>query len=259
MGLPMMRVGLLGLCALMLALAGAARAERTVTVFAAASLKTALDEVIGAYADATGQSVVASYAGSSALARQIQFGAPADLYISANVAWMDWLQDQGLLAGAQVFDVVSNRLVLIAGADQPRALNVTAPQDWQAALQDGYLAMAQTSAVPAGIYGKAALQSLGVWDALAGRVAQTDNVRAALRLVATGEAPLGIVYATDARAEARVRVVHSFAEDSHPPIRYPAALITDTAEARAFLDHVLAADARDVFLSHGFLPPKAAP
>ncbi|SIN81229.1 molybdate ABC transporter substrate-binding protein [Vannielia litorea] len=224
------------LAALMMLGAVAARAE-AVTVFAAASLKGALDEVAAAW---NGE-VQISYAGSSALARQIAAGAPADLFLSANPEWVDWLEADGV--ALKRVDLLSNALVLVAGADDPRAgLDQLKGQD--------RVAMALVDAVPAGIYGKAALESLGLWEAVAPRVVQADNVRAALALVALGEAPLGIVYATDARAEPGVRVVAEFPPMSHPPILYPVAALTEAgAPLMGFLQ---SAEAAEIFTRHGF-------
>jgi molybdate transport system substrate-binding protein len=228
----------------------AAAAHLPATVFAAASLKSALDEVLAGQPDWR-----AAYAGSSVLARQILQGAPADVFISANALWMDELARAGALEPGTRRDLLSNRLALIAapGVDAP----APAPgADLAAALGDGRLAMALVDAVPAGIYGKAALTSLGVWDAVAPRVAQADNVRAALRLVASGAAPLGIVYATDAAAEPRVRLIGLFPQNSHPPIRYPVALLRDHGEGgRALYDRIVGAQARAIFAAHGFLAP----
>ncbi|MBS0123474.1 molybdate ABC transporter substrate-binding protein [Thetidibacter halocola] len=218
------------------------------TVFAASSLKTALDLIAEDYGAATGQTVTLSYAGTSALARQIQFGAPADLYISANAEWMDVLQEQALILPESRVDLLGNRLVLIGPAG-------AAPIDMAAPLPQGRIAMALVEAVPAGIYGKAALESLGLWDAAEPNVVQTDNVRAALALVALGEAQLGVVYASDAVAEPRVTVLAEFPADSHPPIVYPAAIVAPgKPEARAFLDHLAGPQARAVFDAQGFLP-----
>lgn len=237
-----------------LVLPGVARAE-AVTVFAAASLKTALDEIAALYTAETGQKVVASHAGSSALARQIQQGAPADLFVSASPDWMDQLQDAGRIDAASRFDLAGNRLVLIAHDAQAAPLDIGPEMDLSDRLEGGRLAMALVDAVPAGIYGKAALQQLGQWRAVAPHVAQADNVRAALALVATGAAPLGIVYATDAAVEPRVRVLGRFPDGSHPPIRYPAAAVAGrTGEAAAFLSHLRGAAAQEVLARHGFVP-----
>ncbi|WP_050927673.1 molybdate ABC transporter substrate-binding protein [Aestuariivita boseongensis] len=236
-----------------LLLAAGAVQARDVVIFAAASLKNALDQAVGVFEATTGQSVAVSYAGSSALARQIQQGAPADLFISANLMWMDVLQDQGLVRANSRRVLAGNRLVVIGRQAQP--LDLTA-QAFRAALgPDGRLAMALVDAVPAGIYGKAALQNLGLWDALAPSVAQTDNVRAALRLVALGEAPLGIVYATDAAQETDVQIVARFDPETHPPILYPLALVSDSTHAKApdLLAFLTSPAAQDILTAHGFL------
>ncbi len=236
---------LLSLCA------GPALADR-ITVFAAASLKTAMDRLAALYEDATGGRVTVALAGSSALARQIQQGAPADVFVSANADWMDRLEADGLLVPGSRRDLLGNRLVLVA----PDGAAPLDPADLPAALGEGRLAMALVEAVPAGIYGRAALESLGLWQALGPRVAQADNVRAALALVATGAAPYGVVYATDAAAEPRVEVVATFPDDSHPPIVYPAALVGEGgAEAAAFLDWLGEGEAGAVFADLGFTPP----
>jgi len=228
----------------------------TVTIFAAASLKTALDDIAARHHADTGDTMRISYAGSSKLARQLQQGAPAQVFVSANTAWMDVLEADGLLAEGTRADLLVNRIVLIAGpgADADLSLSISPDLDLTDVLGDGRLAMALVDAVPAGIYGKAALQSLGLWDGVADKVAQADNVRAALRLVASGEAPLGIVYATDAVADPRVRVLDTFPADSHPAIRYPAAVLAegDTPEARAALAYLSSPAAREIFLKNGF-------
>ncbi|MDB6179855.1 molybdate ABC transporter substrate-binding protein [Paracoccus fistulariae] len=240
-----------------------ARAEDgAVTVFAAASLKTALDQIAAEFGAKTGGQVTISYAGSNQLARQIIQGAPADIYLSANARWMDEVENAGLVADGTRQDLLGNRLVLIAHGkanvlndDQMRDL------DLPAMLGDEKLAMALVDAVPAGQYGKAALESLGLWDDVAPHVAQADNVRAALALVATGEAPLGIVYATDAAAEDDVSVIGEFPADSHPPITYPVALTRmaqDPAD-RAFYDLLSSPQAATIFEAAGFTvltPPR---
>ncbi|MCL4120302.1 UNVERIFIED_CONTAM: hypothetical protein GTU68_060943 [Idotea baltica] len=230
------------------------RAESPVTVFAAASLKSALDELATAYAEP----VQISYGGSSTLARQIQHGAPADLFISANTAWMDVLEQEGLIVTASRRTLLTNQLVLIAGPDVHGDLVIEPGFDLAGALGRDHLAMALVEAVPAGIYGAAALRSLGIWEQVAPSVAQTDNVRAALMLVALGEAPYGIVYATDAAASPAVRIVGRFPATSHPPIRYPAALVTGTNPdpAQTFLDYLGTPEAEEVFRKHGFGLPE---
>lgn len=253
--LPRRMIPVLALWAFgVLAAAGSAVAG-TVTVFAAASLKTALDEIAAAFTDESGNRVRLVYGGSSALARQLQHGAPANLFLSANAAWMDAVAADGLLAEGTRSDLLTNRLVLIAGAgEEGGALALEAGADLSARLEGGRLAVALVDAVPAGIYARAALQSLGLWDALADRLAQAGSVSGALRLVASGAAPLGIVYATDAAASADVRVLGVFPEDSHPPIRYPVAVLADGdgAQARAFLDFLKGPRAADIFRARGF-------
>lgn len=229
-----------------------------VVVFAAASLRTALDEIAADWQRETGDSVSISYAGSSVLARQIIAGAPADIFVSAAPAWMDAVEAEGLLVAGTRRDLLGNRLVLIGHAPTPQTalspVEITAGYDLRAALGDAWLAMAMVDSVPAGQYGKAALQSLGLWDGVAAQVAQADNVRAALAFVATGEAPLGIVYATDAAVEPSVRVLGVFPESSHPPIIYPAALLREAADPadRAFYDALMGDAARAVFERLGF-------
>ncbi|MFD1795931.1 molybdate ABC transporter substrate-binding protein [Paracoccus aurantiacus] len=228
-----------------------------VSVFAAASLKTALDQIAASYEQATGDEIVISYAGSNALARQIIQGAPADIFISANPGWMDEVEKAGLLAEGTRRDLLGNTLVLIAHDDPPRteATPQLTPQfDLAGMLGTGKLAMAMVDSVPAGQYGKAALESLGLWDSVAASVAQADNVRAALSLVALGEAPFGIVYATDAKAEDRVHVIATFPDDSYPPAIYPAAMLNNAADQadRDFFDALTGADAAKIFAAQGF-------
>ncbi len=240
-----------GLIATLPALARPAQAE-TVTVFAAASLKTALDQIAADWQRQTGNRAVISYAGSSQLARQIEQGAPADLFISADEGWMDAAEKAGMIVPASRRDLLGNSLVLVA----PKGTKPVAIKkgfDLAGVLGPGRLAMALVDSVPAGIYGQAALTSLGVWAAVQPKVAQADNVRAALALVATGEAPYGIVYATDARAEPRVTVVGTFPQDSHPPIIYPAALVAGAKPAAAgFLDDLSGPQATAAFEGQGF-------
>ncbi len=246
-------VVIVAVAALGLAGTGEARAAE-VTVFAAASLRNALDEVAAGWQAATGSTVAISYAGSARLARQIEQGAPADLFISANVDWMDRLDAAGLIDRASRRDLLGNRLVLVAHGRDAAPVELADGGDLVRRLGDGRLAMALVDAVPAGIYGKAALEELGLWAAVADRTAQTDNVRAALALVALGESPLGIVYATDAAAEDGVTVVATFPADSHPPIVYPVALTTDGRQpmARDLLAWLDSAAARAAFERQGF-------
>lgn len=237
---------------LALSMTGSAAAEEVV-VFAAASLKNALDDVAADFQAATGTTVTISYAGSNALAKQILEGAPADVFLSAAVNWMDEVEKDGLVVDRR--DLLGNRLVLIASGKDAPPVAITPGLDLAGLLGDGRLSMAMVDAVPAGQYGKASLESLGIWDEVEGSVAQSENIRAALALVSTGEAPFGIVYATDAAADDNVTVVGTFPEDSHAPIIYPAALLrgaTDAAD-RAFYDALTSAAAVARFKAHGFL------
>lgn len=244
----------------LLALLGAdpARAQSAApVVLAAASLQEALSEAADAWARQRHPRPVLSFAGSSALARQIEAGAPADLFISADEAWMDRLEQRSLLAPGSRRVVAGNRLVLIAPSDSPVKLRIAKGFPLARALGSGRLAMADPAAVPAGRYARAALEALGDWAAVEPRVVRSENVRAALALVERGEAPLGIVYATDAAASRKVRVVGVFPASSHPPIRYPAARLR-TAKAKdapAFLAFLGSRQARVIFARHGFSAP----
>ena len=237
--------------ALALLVAPAAARGGEVLVFAAASMKTALDAVAASWSAETGMPVALSYAGSSTLAQQIIAGAPAELFISASPEWMDAVAAEGLVAERR--DLLGNALVLIAHDPAAVPVEIGAGLDLGGLLGDEKLAMALVDAVPVGQYGKAALQSLGLWAGVAAQVAQADNARAALALVATGEAPYGIVYATDAAAEPRVHVLGVFPAASHPPIVYPAALIAGAGEAARGLFAALSGPAaRAVFAAQGF-------
>jgi molybdate transport system substrate-binding protein len=234
-------------------LAAPLRAEEVV-VFAAASMKTALDEVAAQFEASTGHSVTISYAGSNQLAKQIIEGAPADIFLSAAVNWMDAVDQAGLVVPGQRRDLLGNDLVLIAHGTDASPVEIGPELDLAALLGGGMLSMAMVDAVPAGQYGKQSLEALGLWAVAEPLVAQSENVRAALALVATGEAPYGIVYASDAVAGDNVTVVGQFPETSHAPITYPAALLTGAADAadRAFFD-ALSADAADAkFAAQGF-------
>ena len=242
-------------------LAGAAGAGRTagedapaqLLVFAAASLSEALDEVGRVFTTRTGVRVNASYAASSVLAKQIEAGAPADAFFSADLAWVDYLDERGLLKRGSRRDLLGNSLVLIAPADSPLRLSIAPGFDLTAALGEGRLATADPDSVPAGKYARAALTKLGVWQSVSDRLVRGENVRAALAYVARGEAPLGIVYQTDAQAEKRVRVVGVFPEDSHPPITYPLALtVRARPEAARFADFLASETARQIFTRYGF-------
>lgn len=245
---------LLGL-ALLLPVAGTpARAEQPVLIFAAASLKNALDATVASFAKAGGGEVKVSYAASSALAKQIEQGAPAQIFVSADLDWMDYLAQRDLIQPASRFNLVGNDLVLISGKAGAGEIAIGPGFDLAALVGQGRLAVGQVDSVPAGRYAKAALQSLGAWNGVAGKLAQTDNVRAALALVAQGESDYGIVYRTDAVAEPRVHVVGVFPEDSHPPIIYPAALLQGaSADAGKLLDYLRTAPAaKSAFKEQGF-------
>lgn len=244
-------------CLFMALLTPVASAAERVTVFAAASLKNALDEASAAWSSATGKETAISYAASSALARQIEAGAPADIFIPADTDWMDYLRKRKLIVPGSDVKLLGNQLVLIVPADREARLTIAPGFDLAGFLGEGRLAMGDVRAVPAGKYGKAALESLGVWDQVAGRVAQAENVRAALKLVATGEAAAGIVYRTDALAEQQVKVVGVLPASSHPDIVYPAALTAASAnpDAGAFLTFLQSAAARQIFMKYGFELP----
>ena len=232
-----------------------------IDLFAAASLREVLDALAADHLQRTGRTVRITYAGSAQLARQIAQGAPADLFVSADEAWMDWLDARGLVETATRRRVAGNGLVLIAPiGTSDESVDLTSTTALGRRLGDGRLAMADLS-VPAGRYGRQALTHLGLWSSVESRLAPGDSVRAALALVARDEAPLGIVYATDARAEPRVRVVATFPPDSHVPIIYPAARLQrlqgggDPVAAQAFLDRMMSAEGQAVFQRFGFTRP----
>jgi molybdate transport system substrate-binding protein len=241
------------LVALLLAVLAPSAFAAELTVFAASSLKEALDEVAVRFTAATGQKVVVSYAASSALARQIEAGAPADVFISADIEWFDYLSGRKALRAGTRTDLLGNQLALIAPARSTATLAIAPGLPLAAALGGGRLAIANPDAVPAGKYGKAALQSLGAWKGVEPRLARAENVRAALALVSRGEVPFGIVYRTDALADPGVRIVGVFPATSHPPIVYPAAV---TAAARPQAAELLAflrsPGARRIWDNRGF-------
>ena len=227
------------------------------TVFAASSLKTALDQIATDWQVSTGNTVTISYESSAKLAKQIEQGAPADIFISASKAWMDTLSQDTLINDTTRRDILGNTLILIA-AGKAAPQDITAALDLAGMLNGGKLSMALIDSVPAGQYGKEALESLGLWPSVEASVAQSDNVRAALTLVTTGEAPYGIVYASDAVAAGdKITVVGTFPETSHKPITYPAALtITAQPEAQALLDALTTPAAQQIFKAQGFTLPK---
>jgi molybdate transport system substrate-binding protein len=240
-----------------LALQGAVTCAKAadVTVFAAASLKNALDTIVSGYEKRTGETISVSYAGSSTLARQIEQGAPADVFISADLDWMDYLQERNLIRPETRRDLLGNRIVLVAPKDTAKPVEL-ASGPLAGALAGGRLAIAATASVPAGRYGRAALEKLGLWQDVSGHLAEAENVRAALAFVSRGEAPLGLVYETDARADPKVAVVARFPETSHPPIVYPAALTKDAKDdkPKRFLEALRSADSARIFAHEGFTP-----
>jgi molybdate transport system substrate-binding protein len=225
-----------------------------VLVFAAASLKTALDAVNAQWTKETGKKATISYAASSALAKQIEQGAPAQVFISADLDWMDYLAAKSLIKPDTRSNLLGNRIVLIAPKDKAQPVEIKAGFDLAGILGDGRLAMANVDAVPAGKYGKAALENLGVWASVANKTAQAENVRAALLLVSRGEAPAGIVYQTDAAADQSVKIIGTFPESTHPPIVYPVALTANAThpDAAAFLAHIRSPKAKSLFEAQGF-------
>ncbi|THV16573.1 molybdate ABC transporter substrate-binding protein [Rhizobium rhizophilum] len=232
----------------------AARAEEPVTVFAAASLKESVEKIAAAWKAAGGSDVRLSFAGSSSLAKQIEEGAPAEVFISADLRWMDHLDKAGRIKSDTRVNLLGNRIVLVAPKDSAATVSIFENFPLATLLGDERLAMANVDAVPAGTYGKTALESLGVWESVRDKLAQSENVRAALLLVSRAEAPLGIVYETDAQADPSVRILDRFPETSHPAIVYPAALTTDGQNPRAaeFLAYLQGKDAHAIFTAAGF-------
>jgi molybdate transport system substrate-binding protein len=228
--------------------------DKSITVFAAASMKNALDDADAAFTKQSGIKVVASYAASSALMKQIEGGAPADAFVSADLQWMDYGSQKKLIKDYTRVNLLGNKLVLIAAKDS-KIDNVTIGPGFDLAklAGDGRIATGDVKAVPVGIYAKQALEKLGLWAAIEPKMAMADNVRAALILVARGEAPLGIVYETDAKVEPGVKVVGVFPEDSHPPIIYPvAATVNAKPDTTAYLAFLRSQAAKTIFESYGF-------
>jgi molybdate transport system substrate-binding protein len=232
----------------------AAAQSRDVLVFAAASLKNALDDAAAQWQRETGKKAVASYAASNTLIKQIEQGAPADIFISADLDWMDYGQQKNLIKPETRSNLLSNRIVLVAPKDTNISVNVQPGFDLAGLLKGGRLAMGNVDAVPAGKYGKAALEKLGVWDSVKDKLAQAESVRAALVLVSRGEAPFGIVYQTDAASDPTLKIVGVFPENSHPPIIYPIALTKNSTnpDALAFLNYLRSPAARPAFERQGF-------
>jgi molybdate transport system substrate-binding protein len=243
--------------ALFIALVGTplpAAAQESITVFAAASLKNALDDADTAFTGATGVKVVASYQASSALAKQIEAGAPADVFISADLRWMDYVAGKSLIKADTRVNLLGNRLVLIAPKDS-KLDHVAIGQGFDLAklAGDGRIAVADVKAVPAGLYAKAALEKLGAWAAAELKLAQAVNVRATLAFVARGETPVGIVYETDAKIEPKVKVIGVFPDDSYPPVTYPVAATAAAKPAGArYVEFLRGSAAKAIFEKYGF-------
>ncbi|PKA39194.1 molybdate ABC transporter substrate-binding protein [Rhizobium sullae] len=231
-----------------------ASAADKVVVFAAASLKNALDAANSAWTKESGKEAVASYAASSALAKQIENGAPADIFISADGDWMDYVAKKGVIKEDTRANLLGNRIVLVTASDKAKQVGIKAWFDLSSLLGDGRLAMGEVKSVPAGKYGKAALEKLGVWTSVESKIAGVESVRAALALVSRGEAPYGIVYQTDAAADKGVAIVGTFPADSHPPIVYPIALLAGSrnADAVAYLEFLKSDKAAPFFTAQGF-------
>jgi molybdate transport system substrate-binding protein len=232
----------------------AAAQETSITVFAAASMKNALDEVDALFTKQSGIKIVASYAASSALMKQIEQGAPADVFLSADIDWMDYGVKHNLINTDTRQDLLGNRLVLIAPKDSKIGDVTIAPGfDLAGLAGSGRIATGDVRAVPAGLYAKAALEKLGIWSSVEPKLAMAENVRAALVLVARGEAPLGIVYETDAKIDPGVKIIGVFPEDSHPPIVYPVAMTKNAKpEAAQYLAFLTTPAAKAVFERYGF-------
>jgi molybdate transport system substrate-binding protein len=228
--------------------------DKSITVFAAASMKNALDDVDAAFTKQSGIKVVASYDASSAVMKQIEGGAPADVFLSADLRWMDYGSQKKLVKDDTRINLLGNELVLIAGKDSKIGTVTIGPNfDLAKLAGDGRIATGDVKAVPVGIYAQAALEKLGVWSAVEPKMAMTANVRAALILVARGEAPLGIVYSTDAKVEPGVKIVGVFPESSHDPIIYPVAATTGAKpDATPYLAFLRTQAAKTIFESYGF-------
>ncbi|ALV92996.1 MULTISPECIES: molybdate ABC transporter substrate-binding protein [Pantoea] len=244
---------------LSVSMASHAVAAEKITVFAAASLTNALQEIATQYQKKTGVEVVSSFASSSTLARQIDQGAPADLFISADQQWMDDVMAKKSVVDSTRYTLLGNDLVLVAPkSDSAKAVTINAQTDWKSLLKGERLAVGDPDHVPAGIYAKEALQKLGAWETLSPQLAPANNVRAALALVERNESPYGIVYGSDAVASDKVQVVGRFPEDSHKPVEYPMAIVKEhqNATVEAFYKYLQGPDAAAVFKQYGFTPKK---
>jgi len=241
------------LCLTIIASLSAAAQQPQILVFAAASLSESVQELNTNYEKTAQVTVKWSFDSSSVLARQIEAGAQADVFFSADTAWMDYLQSRNLIKPGSRKNLLGNSLVLIAPAQSQIQLRIAPHFPLMAALGNGRLATGDPDSVPAGRYARSALATLGVWDEVALRLARAENVRVALLYVARGETPLGIVYATDALADKGVRVVDTFPADTHEPIVYPIALTKSAkSEAAGFIAYLSGPQGRDIFVKHGF-------
>lgn len=235
---------------------GAAHSAERMLVFAAASLQNVLSEIADDYAKGGAERPVLSFAASSTLARQIEHGAPAALFVSADEDWMDYLEARGKIEGASRRTLLGNSLVLITPRGQGRMVEISPTFDLLAFLDGRRLAMGDPAGVPVGRYGQAALRHYGLWDSVARQVVRADNVRSALAFVERGEVAAGIVYKTDALASKGVEIAAEFPAESHPPIRYPVALVKGAGEdAQAFLRYLASDPARRSFHRFGFATP----
>lgn len=231
-----------------------AHADEALTVFAAASLKNALDDANAAWQKETNATVTTSYAASSALAKQIESGAPANIFISADLDWMKYLKEKDLIGTAHERELLGNKLVLITGKLDAEAVDISEKTDFAALIGSEHIALAAVDSVPAGKYAKAAFEKFGQWDALKDKVASAENVRAALLLVSRGEAPYGVVYESDAKADKNVKVVGTFPAGSHPAIIYPIGITkgSSSASAEAYYDYLNSPKAAPFFEAQGF-------
>lgn len=256
LGLSLLGAGLLGLGLASQLIAGTAQAQdKELVIFAAASMKNALDEAAVGFARQTGKPAPKiSYAASNTLAKQIEAGASADIFVSADLDWMDYLAQRNLIKPQTRVNLLGNKIVLVAPKDAAKPIAIGPGLNLATALSGGMLAMGNVDAVPAGKYGKAALEKLGAWDGVKGQIAQAESVRAALLLVSRAESPLGIVYQTDAAADPGVAIVGTFPDDSHPPIIYPVAVTKDSTnpDAATFVAYLRSPEVKPVFEKQGF-------
>ncbi|EJG0982140.1 molybdate ABC transporter substrate-binding protein [Vibrio parahaemolyticus] len=239
--------------AAILSISFSTNAATDLKVYAASSMTNAIDEIAQDFKEKYDVTVTPVYGGSSSIARQIINGAPADVFISANTKWMDYLVDEGVIDSDNVTNLVRNSLVLIAPQSSSLAVfNFADANAWEAALNGSRLALGNPTSVPAGMYAKESLTTLGVWKEIQTKVAPAKNVRLALALVERGEAPLGVVYKTDALLTSKVKIVGEFASDTHAAIVYPAAVVNDSTESRQFFQYLKSEDAKRVFAHYGF-------